>query len=472
MTRLLPLVLLLAAPAVAAPVPKVVLTAEQEKEFDELWDKAYRRAEGRAQLYCRLIKQPDAAIEYLTRTVKPAKLTEKEAKELIAALGSNDETTWKRAYRDLRLRDVRLAMTLDDAWALAKTDESKLRLGHLLIGYGNFEHDTKSIELQPPRKPGGPKVLFSTNKNPHHANGVSDAPQTFDGWMVSLKERNHETDPRVRVAFAALARIGTAPARDHLRTLANDGHAKAWTTTESLAALDLLTEPKLPAVGLADLWVQPLSQFCELPSVNEFLDRPDAAVKFLAERLRPVKLTREEAKQLLAQLFSDDLDKVREAFRELDLVDVRLVMPMSEAWKEAKTATHRCRLVASLWTWNRYPKREIGDDDPDAQDLLFDYDYVEDKRYGHWIAQGKWRDDVPEAVRKRQQRHPSGGDAIGESAKHLYPDRWYRENTTIAILDAIGTDDAIAVIKDMATGHPDAGPTKAAKDVLKRRGVK
>ena len=59
MTRLFPLaLLLLAVPAVsvAAPVPKQALTKEQEAEFNDLWDRAWRSYEVRAQLYCRLIQ--------------------------------------------------------------------------------------------------------------------------------------------------------------------------------------------------------------------------------------------------------------------------------------------------------------------------------------------------------------------------------------------------------------------------------
>lgn len=46
---------------------------------------------------------------------------------------------------------------------------------------------------------------------------------------------------------------------------------------------------------------------------------------------------------------------------------------------------------------------------------------------------------------------------------------WNRQASAIHILDAIGTADALGLIRDLATGHPDAAPTKVAKSVLKRR---
>jgi hypothetical protein len=454
----------------AAPVLKVALTTEQEAEFNALWDKSYRSLESRAQLYCRLVQQPDAAVAYITRTVKPAKLDEKEAKALITALDSKVEATWKRAYRDLRLRDVRLAMTLDEAWAEAKTEEQKLRLGYLLMGSGNYEDEAKSIELQPPTKPGSPGRLFMVNKNRHYGNNGCDALQTFEEWMTpKRKDWRPEIDPRIGVALSALERIGTKAARDHLRDLASGGHPKAWTTTEALAAVDRLNAPRPDTIPMADLWVLPWYKLTEVASVNQFLDRPKEAVKFFGKNLRPVKLTADGAKKLLAKLFSDDLDEMRAALREIDLIDFRLVMTLEDAWKEAKTAAHRCRLVAAMQTWSRQPKRTISDDyDPDERDRFYDYTFIEDTRFGHWSINRIWREDVPLEERKRILA-PGGGYFYGKTAGEITRDRWYRENTAIHILDAIGTDDALKIIQDMAIGHPDAGPTKAAAEVLKRR---
>ncbi len=38
----------------------------------------------------------------------------------------------------------------------------------------------------------------------------------------------------------------------------------------------------------------------------------------------------------------------------------------------------------------------------------------------------------------------------------------------ILLLKHIGTPGAVAILKDMATGHPDAQPTKVARDCLER----
>ena len=41
---------------------------------------------------------------------------------------------------------------------------------------------------------------------------------------------------------------------------------------------------------------------------------------------------------------------------------------------------------------------------------------------------------------------------------------------TIVLLEHFGTPEAVAILEDMATGHPDAQPTKVARDALGRVG--
>ena len=44
--------------------------------------------------------------------------------------------------------------------------------------------------------------------------------------------------------------------------------------------------------------------------------------------------------------------------------------------------------------------------------------------------------------------------------------KWTRAVRAIILLEHIGSPDAIAILKDMSTGHPDAEPTKAAQEAL------
>lgn len=51
-------------------------------------------------------------------------------------------------------------------------------------------------------------------------------------------------------------------------------------------------------------------------------------------------------------------------------------------------------------------------------------------------------------------------------------DKWTRAVRAILLLDQIGSADALAIIREMATGHAEAEPTRVAKDVLAARAAK
>ena len=46
--------------------------------------------------------------------------------------------------------------------------------------------------------------------------------------------------------------------------------------------------------------------------------------------------------------------------------------------------------------------------------------------------------------------------------------KWIRAVRAIVLLEHIGTPDAVAIVKEMATGHPEAQPTRVAKESLDR----
>lgn len=478
MTRLLLFAVLLpAAPAVAAPVPKPVLTAEQEKEFNDLWD-SWGRVSNTVRLHCRLVSQPDAAVEYLRRVMKPAELSEKEAKQLIADLGSKDEATWKRAYRDLYFRDVRLAMPLSEALDEATTEVQKARLTLAAKGYCLWYADRgPTVNRTPPRRPGEPWEILPVDKD-----GYRSAPeQVFDTFEEQVKHAKPLADGEPPVGYpfiAALERINTPAARRLLGAL-SDGRDGAKTTRDATAALDRLRENKVkPKTKLDDLWRGRWNEFSRTATADELLDRPDEAVKFFKAKLRPVTLTTAGAKILLAKLFGDDKKEVLAAVRELQIVDLQLQMSFEELWKQADTPTKRCRLVGTKEIWADQPYNAIPDDyDIDAENKQRDYEYKPGRAWQDLKKSGDitavWRADVPLKDRAGADRPPGRHGFVFSTVQgEAHSDRWYHEECAIYVLDVIGTDDAITVIKDMATGHPDAGPTKAAKDVLKRRGVK
>lgn len=173
--------------------------------------------------------------------------------------------------------------------------------------------------------------------------------------------------------------------------------------------------------------------------------RPDDSVKYLKEKLRPLILTKERAKQLLEELGGDDDKTVRAAFDEFAYFDPRL------AWEDEEL---REALI------DRSAGRRMGA-------ILCDLP-VDALREGYW----HWNSPNNKVYRfnhpgtKMEDRDVAIAVAgIGTQGRKA---SWARAIRAIALLEEIGTDGAIALLKTMASGHPDAAPTKAATAVLKR----
>lgn len=174
--------------------------------------------------------------------------------------------------------------------------------------------------------------------------------------------------------------------------------------------------------------------------------RPTEAVAVIKANLRPLVLDKQRVKQLLADLAAKDAKKARAAFAEMLYLDIRLALDHKEM-EDALLGPARNR-VASL-----------------ICELPFDWDWPE---YWHWYSP----DNV--VFRFSYHGHPTYWDyqvvAIGVKQIGVYGRRasWIRAVRAISLLEMIGTQDARAILAEMATGHPDAAPTKAAKAALQR----
>lgn len=423
--RTLVAVALVAGFASAAPVPTPPkLTAEQAAEFDRLWDACRTDAGDRAHLYLRLIAEPTAATAYLTAKLPPMAMTEAEAKKLLADLDSEDAKVWKKAYGALTVRDIRLALSPQEAWELAGGERQRERLAGLLCGYDGPD------QLPPP----GARCELEVKRTDRleitidwDRDGRSRSIHV--GYAEDMKRTWADVPAdRADIAVAALERIGTPAARKHLQALA-DGHEAGHATKVAKAALERLKADPPNPTAPAELWKRDDGGLGRPKAVNQLLDQPKETVAFLQDKLKPLTLTEKEAKALLAKLFSDDETEWKAALAEMKTFDLRLAMSAADARKLAVTPTAERRLKVALAAGPPWAAEE-----------------------GSFFSSHWDRADTVD--------HP------------WLANRWQREEAAVWVLDAIGTDDALAVVKAMATGHKDAGPTKVAKEVLKRRGVK
>jgi hypothetical protein len=422
------------AAVTAAPVK---LTDEQTAEFDRLWDACRGNAGDRAHLYLQLIADPTPATEYLTAKLLPMALTEEEGKKLLADLDSEDEKVWKLAYRSLTVRDIRLALPLKQAWELASGERHRRRFGGLLFGYAGPDDIPAQGVRYELAEFGKTTDMLSVGET-RDRREVGRAVLVFAGYADEMKVKSH-FPPTVRagIAVAALERIGIPAAKKHLRALAN-GHEAGPATVAAKAALERLKADPPKPTPPADLWKSEDKGSWERnheawgrPEVlNQLLAQPKETVAFLKDKLKPLTLAEKEAKALLSKLFSDDAKVWKAALAEMETFDPRLAMSATDASKLADSRSAEMRLTAVLSGIPRAAEVNVS-----------------------IVAAVCWL----------------GADTLDDP---LLNNRWQREEAAVRVLDAIGTDDALAVVKAMATGHKDAGPTKVAKEVLKRRGVK
>jgi hypothetical protein len=178
-------------------------------------------------------------------------------------------------------------------------------------------------------------------------------------------------------------------------------------------------------------------------AVLKLFKQPAHAVPFLREKLRPLKLSAARCRQLLKHLGSNDEKTWKAAWDELDYLDPRLAIDLPTLMNEVTANPARTRMVelcsgrkADSLLGEDVRLSRVGDDG---------YNF---RSKGAWWAEHRI-------------------DRIGKSYWNLKR-AWTRAARAIALLEQIGTAEAKTILEQMATGHADAFPTKAAKESLKR----
>jgi hypothetical protein len=484
MRRLVPFALfLLAAPAVAAPVPKDG-KAEQERLWQQLsGDTALALTDA----VCRFLAQPDEAAKFFDTKLRPLVLHRKDAERLIEQLGSAKEVQWKAAFDELMYLDPRLAMPVDECWALAKTDDQKRRLAWVLNTEVIEGTDDSVFELRPP---GGKDGHWELKWLPKRGVKAEVPNFGFVGVPKDVEEMRSYHSGRAKwtresLAVQMLTRMDSRTGWEAIERMA-EGHPEAEPTLDARSAMEWKKggkpferwdREKLQADQHERDWdsLKPLTnREQQTQAVMGFvIDRPAASVQFFRTKLRPLTLEKKRADELVKQLFSEKEADWKAAVDEFAKLDIRLAYPAREAWNLAKTADERSKMAMALHQYGARVMEGLFHYDIKAADEVPSVFRDDDKQFvKHALFYTKTiRPDVPQEVWEKLGGAEYDICAPGDIAT-LNITIWHREESAIHILNAIGTDDAIALIKDVSTGHPDAGPTKAAKVVLKRRGLK
>jgi hypothetical protein len=175
-------------------------------------------------------------------------------------------------------------------------------------------------------------------------------------------------------------------------------------------------------------------------------DRPKDTVAFLGKKMKPLTISSGQVKALLLKLGSGNDEVWKPAFEELEYFDPRLAINLQTLMDRYTETPARQRMVEVL------SGREAGSlKGKDIKLRKFggpdDFNFTADN--GSWWAEN------------RVERLDS---EYGDNTKW----KWKRAVRAMMLLEHIGTPDAAAILKGMATGHPDAHPTKVAKEALER----
>lgn len=176
---------------------------------------------------------------------------------------------------------------------------------------------------------------------------------------------------------------------------------------------------------------------------------------FLADKLKPLKLSEERARKLLTDLGNEKEETAQAAYDELSYFDPRLVLLVDEIMKGFSDGVHQRRVMSLL-----------------AQRGLKRFDECEvEFDSSEWWSRKEGR-KMPASYRITKGQLEGGGQGwlpdIPEPGHDIVRPKWIQATRAITILEIIDTPEAVKVLESMASGHEDASPTRAAKEALER----
>lgn len=169
------------------------------------------------------------------------------------------------------------------------------------------------------------------------------------------------------------------------------------------------------------------------------------AVPFLKRKLPPLELTEDDCRLLLEELGDDDETVWKPAWEKLDYLDPRLAIDLETLMEEIVDTPARTRLVelcsqrkADSLAGKTVSIRNVGEEG---------FNFFDGR--GSWWAEHRI-------------------DRIAVSGFWNRKMAWTRASRAIAVLEQINNLEAWNVLEQLAGGHPDASPTRFAKESLAR----
>jgi hypothetical protein len=182
-------------------------------------------------------------------------------------------------------------------------------------------------------------------------------------------------------------------------------------------------------------------------------------VAVLKGKLRPVAADEKATKKVLADLDSEDAKAWQPAYRSVQYHDPRLTMTVPEVFAEVKSQAGRHRLYHALMTNTPADSKWV------VRETYYTYDTpLEHATYPtFFLVRCNPTADARQNIARVEQGH-----VMPSKVENFYRPEWERADRGITLLEAFATDDAVALLKELAGGHEQAGPTKSAKEALAR----
>jgi hypothetical protein len=177
------------------------------------------------------------------------------------------------------------------------------------------------------------------------------------------------------------------------------------------------------------------------------------AVAFLKGKLKPLTIDEKRVRGYLADLASEDEKVWKPAVEELEYFDPRLAIDLGTLMDDVTDRVARARLVALL------------SGDRSADDLLKSNKPILLRQHGGKNGEDVYFNFFCEGSWWAEAKVGSINKEAGWGNRRKY---WTRAVRAVVLLEHIGTPEAAAVLKDLATGHADAQPTRAAKAAVAR----
>jgi formylglycine-generating enzyme required for sulfatase activity len=408
-----------------------------QAEMESWWTDLEKLDPEASRTLLKVAAKPQEAVAFLGKKMRPLKIDAGQVKTLLLKLGSDKEEVWKPAFEELEYFDPRLAIDLETLMKDVTDSPARQRMVELLGSEPAGSQQGKQIIL---RREGPDQFSFFDGHASWWAeHQVSRIKSGFwrpkKKWLRALR------------AMMLLERISTSDALAILKEMAT-GHPDVQPT---IVAKEIVKGPKADAPLFGTPQAEMESWWTDLekpdPEASRALlklaAKPQEAVAFLRKKMRPLKIDAGQVKTLLLKLGSDKEEVWKPAFEELEYLDPRLAIDIETLMKDVTDSPARQRMVellvgapAGSLQGKQIILRSVG---PDMFNL-FD---------GH----GSW--GVEHHVSRLKSEFWNDPKT-----------KWSRALLAMMLLEHIGTSDALGILKEMATGHPDAQPTMVAKEIL------